>query len=66
MITLHCAAATWYTHTQLLRALKTCAGDDNVHLSDDLIQFDQSESIHAKRPRENECKLAKGSQYLLN
>lgn len=25
----------------------TCAGDDDVHLSDDFIQFHQPEAVHA-------------------
>lgn len=41
-----------YIHTEVLLK-RTCAGDDNVHLSDDLVQFDQSEAIHAERLREN-------------
>lgn len=32
----------------------TCASDDNVHLSDDLIQFHKSEAVHAKRETERE------------
>ena len=36
-------------------SLLTCAGDDDVHLSDDLVQLHQPEPVHAGRRRNKEA-----------
>lgn len=52
-------------HLRLLKSVRnlTCAGDDNVHLSDDLIQFHKSEAIHAlKKEKKTEGEKERESE----